>query len=320
MKIKPNHSSLFWLAICCATLTTACSTQEHKKSENMQTANVSSPTLASLNQFAVINGKKIAYRDIGKGQPIILCNRFRGIMDSWDPAFIDALSKQHRVLLFDYSGIGLSSGVLDTTILGIANDVKDLADFLKLEKFALLGWSFGGIVSQTFSVYYPQRITHTIIIGARPPGKNAHPIEPLFLQTAFHEINDLKDEEILFFEPASAASREAAKLSHERIASRKTELDIPATRQTWERYFKAAEDFSADSNQTRDKLATLSTPILILSGDHDISGPIENWYALTRKLPNMYINVLPSSGHGPQHQYPELSAQYIGTFLSHSHR
>lgn len=47
-------------------------------------------------RYAVIAEKKIAYRTLGKGETIILCNRFRGILDSWDPAFLDGLAKEFR--------------------------------------------------------------------------------------------------------------------------------------------------------------------------------------------------------------------------------
>ncbi len=38
-------------------------------------------------QFASIDNKKIAYRKFGKGTPIIIANRFRGTLDTWDPLF-----------------------------------------------------------------------------------------------------------------------------------------------------------------------------------------------------------------------------------------
>ena len=50
-------------------------------------------------------GKKIAYRSIGTGPPIILVNRFRGNLDSWDPAFLDAVASTYNVITIDYSGI-----------------------------------------------------------------------------------------------------------------------------------------------------------------------------------------------------------------------
>src|SRR5215470_19700367 len=77
--------------------------------------------------FAEINGRKIAYRSIGKGDPIILCQRFRGNLDDWDPAFLDALSKNYNVITFDYTGFGSSTGEPPTNMLLFAKDVVDLA-------------------------------------------------------------------------------------------------------------------------------------------------------------------------------------------------
>jgi pimeloyl-ACP methyl ester carboxylesterase len=59
--------------------------------------------------FVETKGRKIAYRSIGKGLPIIMLNRFRGTLDTWDPGFLDALAKKFNVITIDYSGIGLST-------------------------------------------------------------------------------------------------------------------------------------------------------------------------------------------------------------------
>lgn len=266
-------------------------------------------------EFAETNGRKIAYRSVGSGTPVILCNRFRGVLDSWDPAFIDRLAKTNRVVSFDYTGIGLSTGEMAADISSFARDVKDLAGALKFDKFAVIGWSFGGLVAQTAAVEYPQSVTHVILIGTNPPGKNAAPPEQIFLDTSAKVNNDLADETILFFEPKSAASTMAAKLSHERIAKRTTDLSVPVPEKLWGNYWKATAGFADDKNGYRAKLGELRSPLLVLSGDHDVVCPIENWYALTRKLPNLQIIMLPDSGHGPQHQYPELAVKYINAFL-----
>lgn len=240
-------------------------------------------------------------------------------MDDWDPAFIDQLAgKGYRVIIFDYVGIGLSYGELPTEITKVAGAVKELADALHIDKFIIGGWSFGGLVAQTFSAHYPQRIIHTILIGTKPPGKNDFTTEQIFLDTAFHEYNDLADEVILFFEPASEQSKRAAQLSHDRIAARTLDKDLPVPSLIWPRYFQAAEDFTVDSFNARQKLGEMSTPILVLSGDHDPVCPIENWYALTRVWSNLYIIMFPQAGHGPQHQLPLLSAEYIHSFILHN--
>jgi pimeloyl-ACP methyl ester carboxylesterase len=267
--------------------------------------------------YAQINGRKIAYRSIGQGEPLVLCNRFRGILDTWDPAFLDALAKNYRVIIFDYSGFGLSTGTAASNMNGFVADVKDLAAALSLNKIILGGWSFGGMVVQTAIAQYPDLISHGILIGTGPPGKNDRPIEPIFFEKSRILNYSLEDEMVLFFEPAWEASRNAAKLSHERIAKRTTDLDVIVPEKLWDNYSRGFADYVEDKEGIRDKVLTSAIPMLVISGDHDISFPVENWYALVRKLQTTQIIVIPMSGHGPQHEYPELVARYITEFLRH---
>ena len=46
------------------------------------------------------NGVEYAYRDAGEGRggvPLVLLNHFRGNLDSWDPALVDALAVRFPV-------------------------------------------------------------------------------------------------------------------------------------------------------------------------------------------------------------------------------
>jgi pimeloyl-ACP methyl ester carboxylesterase len=123
---------------------------------------------------------------------------------------------------------------------------------------------------------------------------------------------------VLFFEPAWEPSREAAVRSHERIAWRTTDLDVPIPPELWDNYTKGFMDFVEDKIGVREKLMTSQIPTLVISGDHDISFPVQNWYALVRKLRTTQIIVIPMAGHGPQHEFPELVAQYISCFINHT--
>ncbi|MFF0953203.1 hypothetical protein ACFYE9_37940 [Rhizobium leguminosarum] len=61
----------------------------------------SQPTSEAPTQFVELGGRKLAYRSVGKGKPIVLAHRFRGVLGLWDPAFIDALASQgHQVVTF----------------------------------------------------------------------------------------------------------------------------------------------------------------------------------------------------------------------------
>jgi pimeloyl-ACP methyl ester carboxylesterase len=59
-----------------------------------------------------------------------------------------------------------------------------------------------------------------------------------------------------------------------------------------------------------------TTPVLVISGSNDISTPTENWFPIIGKMPRAQLIVLPESGHGPQHQYPEMSARLIADFIA----
>jgi pimeloyl-ACP methyl ester carboxylesterase len=264
-------------------------------------------------------GRQLAYRSIGSGPTLLLCNRFRGTLDTWDPAFLDGLAKHFRVITFDFRGVGRSTGEPPATILAMADDVREMIEALKLGKVVLGGWSIGGLAAQTVATVHPELISHLILIATGPAGKTEHGIEPIFFEYAHKPVNDLADEYVLFFEPKSDVSLQAAKLSHDRMARRTKDLDIPVPPPVWPKLHQAAAEFFADIHGSREMLKRTRLPILILHGDHDIVFAAQNWHALNREMPTARLIVLPHAGHGPQHQYVEESVAYITDFVKATH-
>ncbi|OOG76848.1 hypothetical protein B0E43_06875 [Algoriphagus sp. A40] len=269
-------------------------------------------------QFAELKGRTIAFRCIGSGKNLFLCNRFRGNLDTWDPAFLDALAQKYQVIIFDYTGFGLSTGPAPTTIDGFVADLRDLMEAFCIKKCVVGGWSFGGLVAQKYIADSPKSVSHGILIGTGPMGKNEMPIEPIFFEVSQKLENSLEDEMILFFEPEWEASREAAVKSHRRIHSRKADLDIKIPEKLWGHYTMAFVECFEDTENIRSKINQTKVPLLVLMGDHDISFPVKNWYALVRKLETAQLIVFPMAGHGPQHEFPKLSARYIHHFIKYS--
>jgi pimeloyl-ACP methyl ester carboxylesterase len=66
------------------------------------------------------------------GVPLVFCHRFHGTMDDWDPAVVDALAAERRVILFDNAGIGLSTGKTPDSVKGMADRVSE---FIRLNDF-----------------------------------------------------------------------------------------------------------------------------------------------------------------------------------------
>jgi pimeloyl-ACP methyl ester carboxylesterase len=83
-------------------------------------------------RVSAANGIDYAYRDTRPadtaGVPVVLLQRFRGNLDNWDPALIDALALNRRVLAFDNAGVGGSAGSTPATIEQMARDALAFID------------------------------------------------------------------------------------------------------------------------------------------------------------------------------------------------
>jgi pimeloyl-ACP methyl ester carboxylesterase len=269
-------------------------------------------------RFVESNGRKLAYRSVGEGKPIALCTRFRGVLDLWDPAFIDGLAAEgFKVVTFDYSGLGQSTGEKTYKPGSLANDAKDLIDALGLKDVVIGGWSIGGTAAQIFLAMFGASVSHAVLIATTPPGKLVKSSEQLFLDAAREPGASLEQFTTVFFEPKDEGSRAASKRSFDRIFARKSDLspEVPAD---W-----AAQQLSTTpknpifpSEEVLQFLKTTTLPILHIGGDHDIALPVDNWYALNGQLPTVQLITYPRAGHGPHFQHPETAAKQIAAFVN----
>jgi pimeloyl-ACP methyl ester carboxylesterase len=92
------------------------------------------------------NGVDYAYRDTGSGGvPLVLLQHFRGNLDNWDPALIDALASTRRVVTFDNAGVGGSSGTTPDTIGQMARDA--IAFLAAMGSTRPISWGFRSAAS-----------------------------------------------------------------------------------------------------------------------------------------------------------------------------
>lgn len=268
-------------------------------------------------QYIGIGDRTLAYRTFGHGTPIVLCVRFRGTMDSWDPAFLDSLAQQgFQVTIFDYSGLGRSTGQQSYNPASLAKDTIELIVTLGLGQVVIGGWSIGGVAAQIVLAQAPQIVSNLVLIATTPPGELIKTGEQLFYELAKRE-NDFEDFVSLFFEPSSAGSRLAAERSWARLTSKRDDAspDVP---HEWAgaQLGDGPKNPMFPADAVLHVLKTTKVPVLHLGADHDIVFPVENWYALNAQLPTLHVVTFPGSGHGPQLQYPRTAAKHIAAFVS----
>ncbi len=119
------------------------------------------------------NGATFAYRDLGSGEvPLVLFQHFRGNLDNWDPVLIDALAQGRRVVTFDNTGVGGSTGATPGTIAEMARDAIVFLDALELAEVDLLGFSIGSFVAQEITLTRPALVRRLV---SRPQHPRAPP-------------------------------------------------------------------------------------------------------------------------------------------------
>jgi pimeloyl-ACP methyl ester carboxylesterase len=103
-------------------------------------------TDASTLRVTAGNTIEYAYRDVGDSEvPIVLLQHFRGNLDNWDPALVDALAAERRVVAFDNAGVGATTGTTPNTIESMAHDAIAFLDAVDLQRVDLLGFSIGSL-------------------------------------------------------------------------------------------------------------------------------------------------------------------------------
>jgi len=264
------------------------------------------------------NGVRYAYRRYGTETPIplVLLQHFRGSMDNWDPALIDAFARERTVVLFDNDGVSGSSGVTPESFAAMAEGAAQFIGALGYERVDVLGFSIGGAVAQELAIAHPALVRKLILAGTAPlGGEGLNTRDPEIIAMATKPIFEYEDCLTLFFEPTEASQR-AGRAYIERLRQRIQDLDVPSSAQTMRAQSKARNDWGATPDPGHSRLKRITQPVLIANGSHDIMMFTVNSVTMFQNLPNAQLILYPDSGHGFLFQYPELFATHVSAFLN----
>src|SRR5271168_2202388 len=111
-------------------------------------------------RFIQAGDSLLAYRRLGRreGTPLLLLNYFAANIDHWDPKVTNGLAVERDVILFDYPGIGRSSGTTPSTVASITKYCAEFCHALDLPKLDIAGFSLGGMIAQQLGFEYPGMI------------------------------------------------------------------------------------------------------------------------------------------------------------------
>jgi 3-oxoadipate enol-lactonase / 4-carboxymuconolactone decarboxylase len=209
-----------------------------------------------------LDGRRCYYRDEGADDrpAIVLSHSLGADHGMWDAQSADLLP-HFRILRYDTRGHGASSAPSgDYTIAELGQDVLSLADARGLGRFAFCGLSLGGMIGQWLGVHAPDRLTHLVLANTTARVSDPSSMETRRRTVLEQGIAGIADMVMArFFSPPVLASGVPVVGSARRT--------LMATDPVGYAGCCAA---IRDMDQ-RPLLPKITTPTLVISGDHDVA-------------------------------------------------
>src|SRR3989449_7528502 len=196
---------------------------------------------ASTRRVAANNAIEYAYRDTGDSAvPLVLLQHFRGNLDNWDPALIDALAAERRVITFDNLGVAATTGLTPNTVEAMAHGAIAFLEAMDFQRVDLLGFSIGSFVAQEIALVRPDLLRRVVLASSAPQGAaGMHGWAPEVIGAVGAPETTPQGYISVFFAPTHT-SREAGQQAAGRIfGARTTDRDEPTTWQTRQAQYDA---------------------------------------------------------------------------------
>jgi pimeloyl-ACP methyl ester carboxylesterase len=263
-----------------------------------------------------INGVSYAYRELGTGPvPLVLLQHFRGNLDNWDPALIDSLAVDRRVITFDNAGVGGSSGVTPRMFERMAHDALAYVAAMGLEQVDILGYSIGSFVAQEMALIRPDLIRKLVLASSAPKGAaGMHGWAPGVIGAVGKPGTD-PDGYLRVFYTLSSTSMEAGRESLKRMFARQADRDAPTTWETRVAQYDAVCTWGIPDRSLLQRLEAITVPVLVANGDSDPMVLPRYSYLLAGLIPDARCKLYPDAAHGFLFQYHDEFAADVRAFL-----
>jgi pimeloyl-ACP methyl ester carboxylesterase len=283
----------------------------------MSATGAASYTTSQTQRVEAVNGTSFAYRDLGsRDVPVVLFQHFRGNLENWDPPLIDALAKTRRVLTFDNTGVGATSGMTPHTIAEMAQDAIAFLDALDLSEVDLLGFSIGSFVAQEIALTRPDLVRRVVLASSAPQGAAGMHGWAKDVIGAVGQRQGTPEGYLSVFYTRSPASQAAGKQSLQRIFGARTEdRDADTTWQTRQAQYDAVCSWGIPNHALLERVSAIEHPVFIANGDSDPMILPHYSYLLAGLIPQARLKIYPDAAHGFLFQHAAGFAADVEAFL-----
>lgn len=250
---------------------------------------------------ATTNQLSINYKTFGQGAPVLLLHGWGVGSDSWVETAVLLAQEGFRVIVPDMPGFGKSG--MPPAAWNVDDYVTWVENFcaeMNLDKFVLMGHSFGGQVAAKFCAASPDKVDKLILCAAaviRKPRLGSRQVLAKYLA---------KTKVILRHMPFGIYP-----------VLRKIVYRIAGTRDYSQLQGAMAQTFlNVVKESVLDSAKKISIPTLIVWGDKDKETPVSDAFEISHQLINSKLVTIPGAGHKLHRTHSKELAKIISTFIT----
>jgi pimeloyl-ACP methyl ester carboxylesterase len=238
----------------------------------------------------------------GTGRPVVVLHAAGGA-GAWNP-YLEQLSQLFDVIAPDHPGFGLSDELAEVATMDhLVEHYVELFDTLGLERFDLVGASFGGWIAAEIASTVPERIERLVLMapaGLHLPEAPVADLRTMTPQQLFPALfwDQAIPDAILSAPPAPEIAAQG-------------ERDGTAFAR-----FAAAGPVLLHNPELPARLAAITVPTLVITAEEDHIIPRPHSEAYATSIASAELRVLPEIGHALYQEKPDVVADEVIAFLS----
>lgn len=266
-----------------------------------------------MNKFA-IDGREMAYQDLGQGPVIVLGHSYLWDSEMWAPQ-VAALSQGYRCIVPELWAHGQSDFAPESTrsLTDYAKQIVALMDHLDVETFSIIGLSVGGMWGTEVVGLVPQRVQSLVLmdtfVGLEPEVTHAKYFGMLDTISQLQAVPEPLVEAVtpLFFaNNAQQDNPELVERFTESLRNLKGDRAVEVAR-VGRMVFGRRDQI--------EEIEKFALPVLIAVGQEDKPRPVLESYLMHDTISGSELIQIPKAGHISNLEQADFVTEMLKSFL-----
>jgi pimeloyl-ACP methyl ester carboxylesterase len=261
---------------------------------------------------------------VGHGPPLVLMHGGPSA-DHWTLSPFRRCADQFTLVFYDHRGNGRSTGapVPSMTWDNLTADADALRERLGFDRWAVLGHSFGGHVALEYTLRYPDRVSHLVLLdtGGESRWAREHaprlvaawgygPEKAELVRRWFHGEFTPRDYLPIFLRIGDLYGR------HPVLGAARVLLHGGWRAKTRPEALIFAGRHLLDGWTVMDRLGRITAPTLVIAGRDDFVFPPECQRDLADAIPHAQLRIIERAGHNPHSERGTEVIRAVRDFLA----